>query len=203
MDCFFSDKGYAEPRIANSFLSQGQRGFTLAEVMMVIAIMGVILLIALPSLQDFVRDNRLSANMNEFMASFHYARSEAVKRGARVTMCKSATGTSCGGNWENGWITFLDADDDGVVDVGETILTKRGALENGLTLRGNNNVSIRITFDSRGYTRGHNGTLRLCDFRGAASAVARVITVSGRIRAATDTTGDGIVDVGGANVSCP
>ena len=157
-----------------------QKGVTLIEMMVTISIMGIILAISWPSLQDFVNSNRRAAVMNELTAAFHHAKSEAIKRNANVTICRSANGASCGGQWENGWIVFFDADASGSVDAGDTLIERRGALDNGVTLRGNAFVADHITINSRGHALGHAGTLTLTDSAGRTSA--RIISSSGRIR---------------------
>jgi len=55
-----------------------------------------------------LQNNRLDAQANEMVASFQFARSEAVKRGSWVEICASADGDSCGGDFSNGWIAHAD-----------------------------------------------------------------------------------------------
>ncbi len=85
-------------------------GFTLVELMVTIAIIGVLLIVGLPSLKAFMQGNQLVASTNELISAFHVARSEAIKRNTTVTICESTDGTSCAttGNWEDGWIVFVD-----------------------------------------------------------------------------------------------
>ncbi len=158
----------------------GQKGFTLIEMMMTISIMGIIMAIGWPAFQEFINSSRRSTTMNEFTASYHHAKSEAIKRNANVTICRSANGAVCGGEWENGWIVFLDVDGGGSVGAGDVIIQRRPALVNGLTLRGNTFVADHITINSRGHALGHAGTLTLTDSSGRTST--RIISSSGRIR---------------------
>lgn len=166
-------------------MQQKDKGFTLLELMVVLAIAGILMTWGVSSFQNMVRNNRLTTVYNDFVAALHFARSEAVTRNASVTVCKSSNGTSCTGNWEDGWITFTDADGDAVVDAGtDEILKVQSALGNSLTLSGNNNVTTRVTFANRGATS-NNGTLTLCDPRGASDARGLVISNTGRIRKET------------------
>nr|WP_277347496.1 GspH/FimT family pseudopilin [Wenzhouxiangella sp. XN79A] len=86
-----------------------QRGFTLMELLLAIAILAIVTTAALPSFTQIIQNNRLSGQTNEFVTSMQYARSEALKRGDPVTVCASSNGTSCGGNWNQGWIVIADA----------------------------------------------------------------------------------------------
>ena len=65
-------------------------GFTLVELMVTVVIVAIVLGLAAPSFQDMLRQNRAVSLVNELAASINLARSEAIKRGTRVTVCKSA-----------------------------------------------------------------------------------------------------------------
>jgi len=126
-------------------------GFTLTELMVTLAVVAVLLAIAAPSYRNFVLDTRMSAEANEFLTTVNFARSEAVKRNARVTMCKSSSGTGCAdsGNWAQGWIVFADLDGAalGTYNAGtDTILRVHAALTTQSTLTGTTNVATYISF---------------------------------------------------------
>jgi type IV fimbrial biogenesis protein FimT len=82
-------------------------GFTLVEMMIVIALVAIIMAIAVPSFREASLGSQLRATANELVAGAMLARSEAIKRNAAVTMCVSTSGTACtGGSWEQGWIVI-------------------------------------------------------------------------------------------------
>lgn len=83
-------------------------GFTLLELMTALTVIGVLLTVGVPAFFDVVRNNRAAANANELVNALSIARSEAIRRGVRVSMCRSSDGLTCTGTWSNGWIIFTD-----------------------------------------------------------------------------------------------
>jgi len=162
---------------------KNHRGFTLIELMITLAIVVILLTVGIPSFTEMIKSNRLTTEINELVTVLSFGRTEAIKRGVDVTVCKSNTGTSCAGNWENGWIAFVDLDDDGAVDAGETILRVHTALAAGNTLTYPGN---RISYSSQGFAVGFNGTFVLCDSRGASKGKGLVVSNTGRVRTATN-----------------
>jgi type IV fimbrial biogenesis protein FimT len=87
---------------------RGYRGFTLLELMFTLTVAGILLGVGVPSFFEIIRNNRAAANINELSTAFAIARSEAIRRGAMVTVCRSSNGTACGASWADGWIAFVD-----------------------------------------------------------------------------------------------
>lgn len=134
---------------ACGFTSRGltARGFTLFELMLVLAIAGVLIGIGVPSLTQFVRANQMTSAANDMLAAIHLARAESVKRRLPTEMCfsadPSAATPACDGNGTQGWVVWVDdqnpdathADDDnGVVDANEPILLRHDALPGTINL---------------------------------------------------------------------
>jgi type IV fimbrial biogenesis protein FimT len=65
-------------------------GFTLIELMVGVAVLAIALGVGVPSMSEFIKNSRLAAHTNDLLTSLHLARTEAIKRNARVTLCKSA-----------------------------------------------------------------------------------------------------------------
>lgn len=164
-----------------------QSGFTLIELLVTLSIAAILLTVAVPNFITFVQNNHLATQANEFVTMLNYARSEAVKRNQRITVCSRSTDTSCAGttNWDSGLIVFVDTNGDGVVDGGEDVLQVRQGLEGGNTLRAG--ARTRVTYQSTGFSPGFNDTFRLCDSRGTASARAIVVSMQGRVSTSIGT----------------
>jgi type IV fimbrial biogenesis protein FimT len=168
-------------------------GFTLVELMVGLAILGVLMLVAVPSFNDAILSNKLSGVANTFSASAQLARSEAIKRNSGsstpLRMCRSSDGLNCAtsGGWEQGWIIFNDLDNDGVIDTAETLLHQQNALPNGFLLTGD---TYNITFLGTGLA-GTTGTFKVCRKLPSVGAQDRAIalSISGRIAITTTTTG--------------
>lgn len=85
-----------------------QRGFSLVELMVTIAIVAILVAIAFPSFEATFRSNRLATATNEMLASISLARSEAVRSTRGSGICASEDGSTCDGGWNDGWIVWLD-----------------------------------------------------------------------------------------------
>lgn len=94
----------------NRFMGQEQRGFTLIELMVTIAVLAIVVTIAAPSFTTMINNNRSIALGEELVTALNYARAEAVKRGDSVSVCASSDGATCTGTWTQGWVV-ADADD--------------------------------------------------------------------------------------------
>lgn len=99
------------------------RGFTMVELMITIAVLSIALSLAIPSFNATIAKNKLTAARDDLIKSFQFTKSEAINRNANVSICPSVNGTSCSGtdDWEGGWIVYLDGST-GVVSVVGTVL---------------------------------------------------------------------------------
>lgn len=91
-----------------------QRGFTLAELLVVLTVLGILLGIGIPSFRSLLEQNRATSAANQLQASLQFARSTAIAQGRPVTICVANFATnpvSCNANsnnWHEGWIVRLD-----------------------------------------------------------------------------------------------
>ena len=92
-------------------------GFTLLELLVTVSIIGIVMAIGVPAMSTFTLNDRLTTQVNTMVGHLAYARSEAVKRTQPVSICVSNNATNCtGGNWQDGWIVYVDADNDNFGD---------------------------------------------------------------------------------------
>lgn len=165
-----------------------QRGFSLTEAVMSLAIVGVLTSLAVPSLRDVTRNSRMTTEVNGLMAALNTTRSEAIKRGSAVTVCKSPSGTKCSDDseWREGWIMFTDPNENHMLDAGEIVIRVQQGWQGELALRyGGPKASYAyLTYYPEGYAR-PNATFTFCDNRGYAKAKAILINTVGRPRRST------------------
>jgi type IV fimbrial biogenesis protein FimT len=96
-----------------------QNGFTLIELLITIVVVSVLLATAVPSFMQFVKNNRVTGQANNFVVSIQMARNEAVKQGAGTILCAAnADMDGCSGDndWSTGWIVFSDLNRDGAIN---------------------------------------------------------------------------------------
>lgn len=156
-----------------------QNGVTLIELMVTLSIVAVMLTIAVPGLQQFMISGKLSSIATDFISTLQFARSEAVKRGASVTICPSSDGATCVGGWGSGWIVFLDANENGAVNLGETLVRAHPAVSGNYTMASTlvNASAAAVTYIT--YTRSgiasDTGLIAVCN--ASDENTARVISV--------------------------
>lgn len=86
---------------------------TLIELIIVIVLVGVMVALAVPSFREFIQNNRIRGATNDFVLSLSKARTEAIKRGRPVVMCRRDPGADlddCAGtasdDWTTGWSMY-------------------------------------------------------------------------------------------------
>ena len=152
-------------------MKRAQTGFTLLELMMVVVMAGLLLAIGVPAMSNFIRNARITGAANDVMVGLHMARSEAIKRRQPVTLCTSASplvaNPVCTASTQLfGWITFVDTNQNGQRDAGETVLLQHEPIATTITARGSANP-FRVTYLNTGFALNvATSRLVLCDERG-------------------------------------
>jgi type IV fimbrial biogenesis protein FimT len=192
-----------------------QAGFTLYELLITVLVIGVILSFAVPNMQDFTRNSRMTSTANDMHAAFHLARSESSRAKSNITICPSADGASCGGTWEDGYIVFVDDDGDLTVDGGtDSVLRRHDEVAEGVSLAIADDATY-FSYASTGLGRPNVGgntaisQVVMCDERGnvigpGGNSAARLFVVTPLGRATiirdTDMIDDALTTM---NKTCP
>jgi type IV fimbrial biogenesis protein FimT len=126
-------------------------GFSLVELMVVITIVAVLLALGTPSYRYVTNSNRVSSEVNSLLGDLQFARSEAIKEGATVTVCPTAnppaTPPVCNAGsteWDQGWIVTSPT-------VTPNVLRVQAAFANTTDSFLSNGNQTSITFDRNGF----------------------------------------------------
>jgi len=184
------------------------RGYTLIEVMVVVTIAAILMGLAAPSFVRTVRSTTISNSVNSFMSDMRYARSESIRRGVSVVVCRSNApeaaspvcntgsgididGDGLGDGWASGWIIFEDLDGDGSKDSAEAVLKVESQNTRIESVMETGSGSTKFRFTPTGRLRSLSGATQLT-FGGLnyTNDLQRVVCVSmaGHVRIAGDGT---------------
>lgn len=195
--------------------NRSQAGFTLYELLITVVVVGVILTFAVPNLQDFARNSRMTGAANDLLSIFHVARSESSRAKSNITICPSSDGKNCGTTWKDGYIMFVDENGD---------LARSGPADSVLRMQGSiaSGVSLAVAGDATYFSYSSTGLGRpnvsgntavsqivICDERGnrvgpGGSSAARLFVVTPLGRATiirdVDLIDDALTNM---NKTCP
>lgn len=156
------------------------KGFTLIELIIAVAIMSIMLTVGLPSFQSTIANNRLTSTTNAMVSALQLAKSEAMKQHKTVVVRKKNN------DWANGWEVFVDdLIENKVFDAGETVLvvTTFDQLNSTIQMVSTPNYTNYISFSATGRaTAGHFTFCSGTDYRSV------IIAMTGRIRTSTVTS---------------
>lgn len=149
-----------------------QRGFSMIELMVTVAVAAILLAVAVPNLRSFMRRNTIASETNDLIGDLQFARSSAVNRRSLVAVCaKSTSAISCAGTntYENGWIIYIPTSagavyaGSGVVDGtgADTTVLRVGSAPVSIAIR--SLVTTPVTFNQRGeLSSGTDVTFGVC-----------------------------------------
>jgi len=158
-----------------------QNGFTLIELMITIAIMGVLMSIAAPSFQSIILGARLTSASNAMVSALQLARSEAIKQNKTVIVEPLSSN-----NWQSGWQVFVDTAGNGIYDPAtDTLLTMFDAVNSSVTV---NSSSNSIFYEATGrLPSGVSSSVIFCTNADNQDFRAVVITLTGRVHVETSS----------------
>jgi type IV fimbrial biogenesis protein FimT len=144
-----------------------QAGFSLIELLAVLAIAAILLATGAPGLRELIRVQQLKTATGDLFAAIGLARAQALARGEIVTMLPKGAG---GADWARGWTVFVDRDGNRQPGPGDTMLAEHGPLAEGVA------VGFSFTSPAPPFYIAYNGAGRSC--RDSNPAAARYGTLS-------------------------
>jgi type IV fimbrial biogenesis protein FimT len=169
--------------------ARAARGFTLTELLIALAIAGILAMIGAPAMSGLLARTRDASTEAAVATTLRHARTAAVMRNARVLVCPSRDGHRCnpGDDWQHGWIVAKDSDHDGQPDTDASLITVQSAMPVGTRVV----TSIgrgQLAFHPNGGAGGSNVRFTICHAN-ARTGKAVIVANSGRVRlASADTT---------------
>jgi len=157
-------------------------GFSLAELLSCLAILGLLLALAAPAFSRWLREAEMAGAVNALVTDIHRARQTAQLQARTVTLCASRLGLDCDDHidWSDGWLV-APATADGVGAVPRLSHVARTPADR-IRIRAN-----RRAFEFRPFTlRDTNGSIWFCDLQKTARPRAVVISPTGRPRLTFD-----------------
>ena len=166
-------------------------GFSLIEVIVVMALAATLLSIAIPAFSSMMAQNQLAAATNAARGALMAARQSAVTKGRSVSICAGTPDAGCTGNWSVGsWLVFEDDDHSGDFDADEQVVRhgRVPALGGAVRLDANGPLRTALVYVPMGHAERVSGAfgagrLRVCvEHDLDANARELVISASGRVR---------------------
>ncbi|MEY2701077.1 MAG: hypothetical protein RIQ52_1832 [Pseudomonadota bacterium] len=165
-------------------------GFSIVECLLVVALSAIMAGIAWSTGWQQQQSLVLQVSGDIFLRDMLTARSEAMRRGLTITLCKSADGQQCNrhGDWEQGWLMFVDRNGNAWVDDDLNAILSVQSSMHGLILSGNTPVRHYLSWHAQGESRlttggFQAGTLTLCSQRlPGIQGQAFTLSASGRVR---------------------
>jgi len=162
--------------------ASGVRGFSLLELMVVLALASVLATLAIPSYQALLQRWALRTEAQALVDDLRHARAQALSRGQSVSICPSVDGRMCAAHadWGHGWLIFLDLDANRVIAATELVLRQHRVTSTIRSISSNSNASLAgLTFAPNGQARGAGQGLTLL----GAGTSRRLVCVSMQGRA--------------------
>ncbi len=166
-------------------------GWTLLEMLVGLAVLGLLVALAAPALIELRARQQLQVQAQALLDTLQWARSEALQRQRRVSVCPALDAHNCDpqGRWEMGWLVFEDRQVNARREAHEPVLQHRPGPQGRIAAvhwRGNSTVTTHVSYTPQGRSQQPSGafqagTLRLCAGPDA-PGWALVINALGRAR---------------------
>jgi type IV fimbrial biogenesis protein FimT len=162
-------------------------GLTLIELLMATAVLALLVVFAPGAYADWMAAQQVANEAHLLAETLQLARSEAIKHGYRVNVCKSADGQHCDAHaaWQSGWIVYADENRSGDVDEEESVIRRERAAPEGVGISANHPVADYVSYTPLGHARMLNGALQMGTFvvcKRGQQAIHVVLANGGRAR---------------------
>lgn len=170
------------------------RGTTLLELMICLLLVAVLGAVSMPDMRSALAHRQSDTIMRTLIDALAMARTAAITSGTLVTLCRSADGIQCGGEWQDGMLLFTDSNGDRKVNQEDEVRRYFTFPDADGTLRWRafqNRQYLQIT--NQGFTRYQNGNFTWCPASKKPELARQLIlNRTARARFALDRDGDGI-----------
>ena len=172
---------------------------SLIELMIVVAVVGILLATAVPGFARMLSSHRAATAVSDLVQAMALTRNEALKRGRRVYLAPR------GAHWRDGWVVFVDRNDNRLFDpTVDELIAQHDAVSASVTITNPANAAREsftdlgspqrtyVMFDGTGYARQRNGAFNagsfaVTDRSGKVTTVRTICLASyGRVRVVVD-----------------
>ena len=187
----------------NKKTSYTQYGFSLFEILIVLAIVAILMSLATPSFYAYSAQSESKATIQKLSMLIKFARKNAINHQRSTLLCPSKDGLKCGQSWKEGALIFEDKNNDKQLNNAEAILYFQSPLIESGSIRWTA-LHNHLSFSGQGLSSSSAGSFIYCpDDKNPKYANALILSFSGKIRRAIDINQDGIRESGNAkNIVC-
>jgi type IV fimbrial biogenesis protein FimT len=152
--------------------------FTLIELLVTLCVLGILLMVAIPSFRTMILNNRISSNADALVNALNYARGTALTLAMNIKVCPVGTpgSTTCGADWSDGWIVVTEP-----ASGAATLLKSQQNAGNAPTVSAN---ASEVLFDRYGLSTTQSN-FTLCDSRGGTFARSVEVLATGYVQSGT------------------
>ncbi|EAT11141.1 prepilin-type N-terminal cleavage/methylation domain-containing protein [Bermanella marisrubri] len=178
------------------------KGFTLLELMVATAILGIMASVALPNLSSLIDRYSTSANVRAFMQTLKFARYHALKSGTDITLCP-VNGSICTDNWNKPIRVFQDRNRNQRVNAGEEILMSSHIPIDQNSVITRSGTGNHLRFNWKGHAFGSATTFVICARENHQASRQVILNFQGRVRSRGYLSRNGTPYASLGSLACP